>query len=194
MSPSSAPTTDEPTLDASPQESLAVSEQLPAVSRPRWWVSQAPPRPPLGRVAVTTLSCLVGLLLLVGIGEVTGHVLLIPAMAGTMALVAAAPHFPLAQPRNVVLGQTIAAALGLAVGAVDHSLWAAAVAASLTVGVTVATRTAHAPAAATAVVGVLTVSASVSFFVCAVAAAVVITATAVAASRLTRTRYPVYWW
>ena len=194
MSPASAPTTDEPTLDASPQESLAGSEQLPAVSRPRWWVSQAPPCPPLGRVAVTTLSCLVGLLLLVGIGEVTGHVLLIPAMAGTMALVAAAPHFPLAQPRNVVLGQTIAAALGLAVGAVDHSLWAAAVAASLTVGVTVATRTAHAPAAATAVVGVLTVSGFVSFFVCAVAAAVVITATAVAASRLTRTRYPVYWW
>ena len=166
----------------------------PGPPRTRRWASQAPPRPPLGKVALTSLVSLVGLLLLVVIGEVAGHVLLIPAMAGTMALVAAAPHFPLAQPRNVVLGQTLAAVLGLAVGTVDHSLWAGAVAASLTVAVTVATRTAHAPAAATAVLATQVLDGWVSFLACALAAAVVITVTAVVAARVTRTEYPVYWW
>lgn len=157
-------------------------------------VSQAPPRPPLRMVLGIAATVAVGLLLLAGLGELSGEVLLIPAMAGTMALVAAAPSLPLAQPRNIVIGQSVSAVIGVTVGLLSHSLWAAALAAALAVAVMLMLRCAHAPAAATCVLAVETTSDPVVFVLCAVAAAVVLTATAWAASRFNRSGYPVYWW
>lgn len=156
--------------------------------------SRAPARPPLATVLAVGGVVLLGLLVLTAISEVAGHVLLIPSMAGTMALVAAVPRFALAQPRNVVLGQGIAGVLGLGVGLVSHSLWAAAVAAALTVVVTLLARCGHAPAAATAVLAVVTVDDLGWFLVCVVGAAVAIVLTAATAARCTRQVYPVYWW
>jgi CBS-domain-containing membrane protein len=164
------------------------------VPRRRRFASRAPERPPVGQVFAIGGVVLLGLLVLVGIGELSGHLLLIPSMAGTMALVAAAPTFSLAQPRNVVLGQTLAAAIGLGVGVASHSLGAAAVSATLTVVLTLLARCAHAPAAATAVLATITVAERGWFFACAVAAALAIVLTAATAARCTRQGYPTYWW
>lgn len=162
--------------------------------RPPWWASRAPSRPPVMTVFAMGGVVLLGLLVLTGLGELSGHVLLIPSMAGTMALVAAVPTFALAQPRNVVLGQTIAAVVGLGIGLFDHSLWAAAVAASLTVVIMLLARCGHAPAAATAVLAAVTADERGWFLACTVVAAVAIVATAATAARCTRQEYPAYWW
>lgn len=178
-------------------QTVTASSEVPTAVEPlprRRWASQAPPRPPLTWVLAVGGVVLLGLLVLVGIGALAGQVLLIPSMAGTMALVAAAPTFPLAQPRNVILGQAAAALIGLGTGLVSHTLWAAAAAAAVTVVVTLAARCAHAPAAATAVLATVTVADRGIFLACAVAAALLIVLTAATAARCTRQEYPTYWW
>lgn len=179
------------TVTASSERVPSPSEAPPAARR---WASQAPPRPQVGWVLAVGGVVLLGLLVLVAIGELAGQVLLIPSMAGTMALVAAAPTFALAQPRNVILGQSAAALIGLGIGLVSHSLWAAAAAAAVTVAVTLLARCAHAPAAATAVLATVTVDDRGVFLACSVAAALLIVLTAATAARCTRQEYPTYWW
>ncbi|MFC6152088.1 HPP family protein [Nocardioides yefusunii] len=176
------------------REPAGVSGPVHDAPRRARFASQAPPRPPWGKVAAVTVTVAVGLLLLAGLGEWSGHLLLIPAMAGTMALVAAAPALPLAQPRNIVIGQTVSVLIGVGVGWMSHSLWAAAVAAALAVGVMLLLRSAHAPAAATCVLAVETTTGQATFVLCALAAAVVLTLTAWISGRFTRTGYPTYWW
>lgn len=162
--------------------------------RRRRFASAAPPRAPLRAILVATLTCLGGLTVLVGLGTLSGHVLLIPSLAGTMALVAGAPHLPLSQPRNLLLGQALATGAGLGVGLVSHSLWAAAAAASLALLLMLLSRAAHSPATATAVLGTSTVSGRGSFVLCVLTAAVAIVLVAVVRSRAGRGDYPVYWW
>src|SRR5262249_1272189 len=138
-------------------------------------VSRAPARPPLLTLVVSTVTTVAGLSALVVLGALSGHVLLIPPMAASMSLVAAAPTLPLSHPRNLIGGQVIAALIGVAVGTVDHSLWAGALAGGLALGAMMATRTPHSPAAATAVIGTLAPSGQkTSFVVCAGLAAIVL--------------------
>ncbi|WP_297005167.1 HPP family protein [uncultured Corynebacterium sp.] len=165
--------------------------------------TQAPARPPAPTVVVATVVSVAALLLLVLIGELSGHLLLIPPMAASMALIVGAPALPLSQPRNVVAGQTLSAVVGVLVGLVSHSLWAAAVAGGLALGAMLLARTPHSPAAATAVLGTLGtgdpgsiggVADQVSFIVCAAVAALVLVAVGWTHGRVGRATYPVYWW
>lgn len=156
--------------------------------------TQAPPRPPFLTLGIAILTSIAPLTALVALGTVSGHVLLIPPMAASMALVAGAPTLPLAQPRNVIGGQFVSAVVGVVVGMFSHSMWAAAIAAGLALGAMLATRTSHSPAVATTVIGTLTASGQVEFVVLAALAAVVLVAAGWIGSRLSGMTYPTYWW
>ena len=84
--------------------------------------------------------------------------LLIGSFGATAALVYGAPASPLAQPRNVIGGHTLSAAVGVAafslLGAEHPALAAPLAAASATVAMQL-TKTMHPPAAATALIAVL---------------------------------------
>lgn len=114
--------------------------------------SQAPARPAMVTMIVATLTATAALVALVGLGLLSGHVLLIPPMAASIALAAGAPTPPLAQPRSVIGGQVISAIVGVLVGLISHSPWAAAIAGGLALGAMLLTRTSHSPVAATVLV------------------------------------------
>ena len=154
----------------------------------------APERPRLRTIAGAVLAATAALLALVAIGALSGQVLLIPSMAASMALIAGAPTLPLAQPRSVIGGQLVSAAIGVASGFASHSPWAAAIAGGIALGAMLLTRTSHSPAAATAVIGALAVDGRLRFVVCAGAAAVVLVLFGLLRARLDRTPYPQYWW
>lgn len=155
---------------------------------------RGPARPAVRIVLVATVTSIAALTTLVVLSAVSGHLLLIPPMAASMALVAGAPSLPLSQPRHVVGGQLISALVGVGVGCLNHSLWAAALAGGLALGAMLLTRTSHSPAAATAVIGVLTTDDRFSFVVAVGLAAAVLVLFGLIRSVLTSTSYPEYWW
>lgn len=156
--------------------------------------SKAPARPAWSVVVVGTLTSIAALVTLVLLGMLSGHVLLIPPMAASMALVAGAPALPLSQPRHVICGQVLSALVGVSMGMVSHSLWAAALAGGISMGTMLLTRTSHSPAAATAVIGAMTTQDQVSFVVCAGLAAVILVLFGLLRATLKRATYPAYWW
>lgn len=85
--------------------------------------SSAPPRPGGVSIVVSTITAIAALMFLVAMGQLSHHLLLIPPMAASMALIAGAPQLPLAQPRNVIGGQIVSAIVGTTVGLLGHSLW-----------------------------------------------------------------------
>ncbi len=156
--------------------------------------SRAPARPSASVLLVATLTSTAALTALVAIGALSGHLLLIPPMAASMALVAGAPSLPLSQPRHVIGGQAISAIVGVMVGLASHSLWAAALAGGLALGAMLLTRTSHSPAAATAVIAATVAQGQVAFVVCAALAAIVLVLFGLLRAAVMRTDYPVYWW
>lgn len=156
--------------------------------------SRAPARPAPSTVLAATLFSTTALAALVVLGTLSGHVLLIPPMAASMALVAGAPTLPLSQPRHVIGGQAISALVGVTVGLVSHSLWGAALAGGLALGAMLLTRTSHSPAAATAAIGAMTTEGQVSFVLCAALAAAVLVLVGLGRSALGHPSYPAYWW
>lgn len=156
--------------------------------------SKAPARPAVSALLVATLTSTGALTALVAFGTLSGHVLLIPPMAASMALIAGAPSLPLSQPRHVIGGQVISAIVGVTVGLASHSLWAGALAGGLALGAMLLTRTSHSPAAATAVIGAMLTQGRISFVVCAGLAAVVLVPFGLLRSTLKRAAYPAYWW
>ena len=184
-----APTLPSPAPSVGPSPAAAV----PAVPRVRSFSAVAPPRLPLRSVVAATLTAAVALSTLVLVGELSGHVLLVPSLAGSMALVAGAPHLPLSQPRNVVAGQTVSAVLGVVVGLLSHSIWAAAIAGSLSLGVMLLLRVAHSPACATAVLATMSTGGEGWFVVCVALGAVGVVVAGVLRSKAVGGVYPTYW-
>lgn len=157
------------------------------------WSSQAPCRPPVATLVVVTLASVAALVCLVLLGELSGHLLLIPPMAASMALLAGAPQLALSQPRSVVGGQVVSALLGVGTGFVSHSIWAAAIAGALAIGATLLIKTPHSPAAATAVIGTMATTGQMSFVVCVGIAACILVGFGILVSRLCGATYPTYW-
>ncbi|GAA2295595.1 HPP family protein [Streptomyces kunmingensis] len=118
--------------------------------------STAAERPRPLHVLRVTVFAIGALLLLVGVGVLLHQPLLIPPLAASAALVHGAPGLPISQPRNLIGGQMISAAIGFATLSVTGSNgWGAAVAAGLSLGAMMLTHLSHSPAAATAVIVVL---------------------------------------
>lgn len=156
--------------------------------------SRAPARPPVGVLIVATCVSAGALLALVALGVASGHELLIPPMAASMALIAGAPTLPRSQPCKVVGGQVVSALTGIGVGLLGLGAWLAALAGGLALGVMLLFRMAHSPAAATAVIGAMAVDGQVEFVVCAALATLVLVAFGVLRSPVNLGAYPAYWW
>jgi CBS-domain-containing membrane protein len=160
-----------------------------------WFRSKAPARLKLRTLAVTTGSSIVGLLLLVAVGQLLGHAVLIAPLAATMALVVGGSALPLAQPRNVIGGQLTSALVAFVVLAIaGSSAWGAAVAGGLALGAMLLLRVSHSPAAATAVIVVLERPDIVRFLALLLLAMVILLAIGMITARANRTTYPLYWW
>jgi CBS-domain-containing membrane protein len=148
----------------------------------------------LRAIATATVTATAALGALVALGALCGTPLLIPPLAASMALIAGAPALPLSQPRSVIGGQALSALVGVAIGAVSHSLWAGALAGGLALGAMLLTRTAHSPAAATAVIGAMSTGSPGAFVACTAAAATVLVGFGLLGSALRGPAYPRYWW
>ncbi|MFJ3204310.1 HPP family protein [Streptomyces sp. NPDC086989] len=192
LQPPSAPAT--PSTPAPPPSPSSPAAES---SRFRFAAGRAPARP-TPAAAFHSISAVTSVLLgLVGIGAVLHEPVLIPPLAASAALVHSAPTLPLAQPRSVVVGHLLGAAVGYGVlAAAGGSAWAAAVAAGVTLALLMAARTPHSAACATAVVVVLQSPAPGRFVPLLFGATVLLVLTGYAASRVRRKapRYPAYWW
>lgn len=158
------------------------------------WQSSAPPRPKAWTIFIATLASVFALTILAAITISTGYTLLIPPMAASMALVMGAPALPLSQPRNVIGGQAVSAAVGVLVGMAGSSLWLGALAGGLALGATMLTRTPHSPAAATAIIGVTTASPGWLFIALAAAGALILVLVGAVANKVNSVQYPTYLW
>ena len=160
-----------------------------------WLRSKAPARPPLRAVGLATATSLAGLVALAAIGVWLRQPFLIPPLAASMALIAASPALPLAQPRNVIAGQLIAAVVGFAALAVGGpGIWTAAAAGGLALAAMLLLRAAHSPAAATAVIVGATAPPAGRFLVLLAAATAILVAIGVLGARIEGKKYPLYWW
>ena len=160
-----------------------------------WLRSKAPARPPVRTVGLATATSLAGLVALAAIGVWLRQPLLIPPLAASMALIAASPALPLAQPRNVIAGQLIAALVGFAALAMGGpGIWTAAAAGGLALAAMLLLRAAHSPAAATAVIVGATAPPAGRFLVLLAAATAILVAFGVLGARIEGKKYPLYWW
>lgn len=169
----------------------------PASPRRRAIAGRAPARPTAAAAIHSISAATTVLLSLVGIGAMLHEPILIPPLAASAALIHSAPTLPLAQPRGVVIGHMLGAAVGYGVlAAAGSSAWAAAVAAGVTLALVMAARTPHSPACATAVVVVLQSPVATRFVPLLFGSTVLLVLTGYAASRVRRKapRYPAYWW
>ncbi|MEV0586649.1 HPP family protein [Nonomuraea sp. NPDC050310] len=124
-------------------------QPVPAVTTGPQPVAAAPRT---GRAALLiTGVALAQLLLLAAITATTGlHLFALP-FAASAAIVALAPAAPFAQPKGILVGHLTATVLALAVtAAAGPSVWAAAVAAGLSLAPMVLLKAPHPPAVATA--------------------------------------------
>ncbi|WP_018350643.1 HPP family protein [Longispora albida] len=155
-----------------------------------------PPRPKAGPLLLTAAAALAGLLLLAGIAQLTGLALFALPFAATAGIVATAPSAPFAQPRSILLGHLTATVLALAVVAVaGPSVWAAALAAGLSVVPMMWLRAPHPPAGATAALIALTGPAPEYLVSSVLPASLVIIGGGFLIGRLLPGhRYPAYWW
>ncbi|MFF8289390.1 HPP family protein [Streptomyces sp. NPDC016309] len=173
----------------------------PARGRPpqrrRTATGRAPDRPALTGAFYSFTAATTGLLVLAAIGAVIHEPVLIPPLAASAALVHSAPTLPLAQPRSVLAGHLIGAAVGYtALATAGSSPWAAAVAAGITLALLMVARAPHSPACATTVVIVLQTPAAGRFVPLLLGAATLMILAEYAASRIRprAPRYPAYWW
>ncbi|MDR3096226.1 MAG: HPP family protein [Paraburkholderia sp.] len=127
------------------------------------------PRILRGFVGGVAAIAVVGLL-----AKLTGLPLLIAPFGASSVLLFAAPESAFAQPRNLVLGHLIAAAIGLAVfWLAGNGVWPMALATGLAIAAMQLTRSVHPPAGANPLVIMLSGTASANFLLFPVLAGVV---------------------
>jgi CBS-domain-containing membrane protein len=188
-----------PTDSPSPTDVTAIGSSAgtpsPARASGPWYRTNAPARLSPRAMAVATVTSIVALVILVGVGELLHETVLIPPLAASMALVAGGYALPLAQPRNVIGGQIVSAVTGFIVLAIAGSNpWAAAVAGGMALGAMLLLRMSHSPAAATAVIVVTSAPGLVNFLELLLLATVILVAVGAISARLNRHPYPVYWY
>lgn len=117
---------------------------------------QLPPRPGVMQLVRGFIGSTLGILLLGYLAASTGVPWLMAPFGATCALLFAVPASPLAQPRNVIGGHLIAAAVGMTA---LYTLGDSAIVMSVAVGLAIllmqVTRTVHPPAGANPIVIIL---------------------------------------
>ena len=138
----------------------------------------------------------------IGIGIVTyltflkGVPVLVASLGASACLIYGAPAVPFSQPRNAVIGQIVAAAIGVLVYQLFGNYWyTATLSVALAIGAMMLTRIVHPPAGATALIAVITQQdwlfplLPVGVGIC-ILVAVGVLVNNMAANR----QYPSYWW
>lgn len=108
-------------------------------------------QPPTGhrRAALAGLGACIALLVVGGLGAITGQPLVMAPFGASAVLLFAVPGSPLSQPANVVGGHVLATAIALLFRlALPGEWWAAAIAVGTVIGVLAALRLTHPPAGA----------------------------------------------
>ncbi len=142
------------------------------------------------------LSGAFGVLVIVWVTELVGHPLLIGSFGASAVLLFGVTESPLSQPRNLIGGHVISAAIAVAVVALFGSSPATiALAVGLSMFAMHLTHTTHPPGGATALIGVQG-SAGVAFILVPVlAGALILLVTALVTNNLVHhRRYPLHWW
>ncbi|MFD9354605.1 HPP family protein [Streptomyces sp. NPDC060031] len=180
---------------------MSVDEITRPGPRPRTRVLRGRAPAPAPPARITALHsggvAAAALLTLVGVGALLHEPVLVPPIAASAAIVYGVPALPLAQPRSVIGGHLLCAAVGyLVLAALGGAAWAAALGAGVAVVVMTLARTPHSPAAATTVVVVLQAPDARVFVPLLTGAALVLVLAGMAASRTRRgaVAYPAYWW
>lgn len=125
-----------------------------------------------------------------------GIPVLIASLGASACLIYGTPAAPFAQPRNVVLGQTLSAFVGVVTYQIMGCFWYSA---ALSVGVAVAAmlrfRIVHPPAAATALIAVLTEQGFLyPLLPVGVGAVILVVMGIIINNMASKRQYPRYWW
>lgn len=144
----------------------------------------------------TPLFTVVALLILVGFGELIKQPLIIPPLAATAAYIFGAPGIPGTQPRSVLGGNLLSAALAFGALALFGShFWVAAVTAGLVFAAMNAVKLFHIPSVATAVLVVMLQPKNAGLFMVNLAVgSIVLSLVGLIISKITKKiEYPLYW-
>ncbi|MBL8802701.1 MAG: HPP family protein [Planctomycetes bacterium] len=173
---------------------LARARGLPA----RWRVPRSPARaaPSKKHALWSCLSGALGVLVIVWITEWVGYPLLIGSFGASAVLLFGVTESPLSQPRNLIGGHLISAAVAVAVVAlVGSSPATIALAVGLSMFAMHLTHTTHPPGGATALIGVQGGAQLGFIFVPVLAGALILLVTALITNNLVHhRRYPLHWW
>lgn len=113
------------------------------------------PRFGLPQLALSWLGALVAIGLLGVLSIISGHGLFAAPLGASSVLLFGYPASPLAQPRNIVLGNTVAAVIAVVLVALGgRGIWAIALAVGLTIAAGQMGRCLHPPAGGVAFLGV----------------------------------------
>lgn len=114
------------------------------------------PRYSRQQVLASWLGALVGIGLLGWLTQASGYPLVAAPMGATSVLLFGVPNSPLAQPRNVILGNSLGAVIAvLCVLLLGGSPWSMGFAVGITIALTQLLRCVHPPAGAVALLGVI---------------------------------------
>lgn len=157
-----------------------------------------PPKPDLAQLARGLIGGFLGILALGCLSRATGSPWLMAPFGATCVLLFAAPAAPLAQPRNVVAGHFITAAVGLVtLYALGDSLFAMALAVGVAIMLMQACRAVHPPAGANPLVVMLAGQGHVGFdflITPVLTGSVTLVLIAALVNNLgKKSRWPVYW-
>ncbi len=121
--------------------------------------------------------------------------LIVPSLGASAVLVYGIPDAPLAQPRNVILGHTISASIGVICYTFFGLVWwSAALATAMAIGAMLVTKTTHPPAGATALIAVLTKASPIYILTPVGAGAAILVLVGLLTNNLSPNRsYPKYW-
>ncbi|NLK01280.1 MAG: HPP family protein [Clostridia bacterium] len=121
--------------------------------------------------------------------------LLVASFGASAVLIYGVPEAPLSQPRNVILGHTIAATTGVVIYSIfGLTWWSAALGCSLGILIMLITKTTHPPAGATALIGVWNQQAPMFIFAPVFVGAVILVIIGLITNNISpRRSYPKYW-
>lgn len=147
-------------------------------------------------MCVTALGSFLGLGMVAALADYCGLPLLLPSFGASAALLYAACHLPMAQPRNVLGGHVISAFIGVSVyWLFGDAWWAIPLGVTLAIVVMILTYTLHPPGGATAFLAIYT-GQDFNFIITPVALGIscLIIIALLVNNLSSQRKYPVYWY
>jgi len=163
---------------------------------PPFPAAKAPPAPASCQILTAMIGAFIAIASTAGLSLWSGLPWLMAPFGATCVLAFGLPESPLAQPRNIVGGHLLSAAVGFAVLHTLGDGWlASALAVGLALGLMLWTRTVHAPAGANPLL-VLSAKPALAFLLSPVllGALVIVACALLVNNARTKGSYPRYWY